>query len=275
MSKPIAFTQGLSSEYAELFGSSTVRPEKKTEINNVVSKIVSAWGRYQSVGKAVGCPAHLVALIHTMECGLSFDRHLHNGDPLTSRTTHVPAGRPTKGKPPFSWEESAVDALTEHGIGAWSDWSVPGLCYILERYNGFGYRNNHPDVKSPYLWSYTTAYTSGKYVADGSFDRNAVSKQPGAIAIFKTLIQLKPYNPVASSHPYGGKLLKQGSTGEAVKQVQDRLVQLGCLSQGIEPAGTFGPLTANGVIVFQNKSGLAIDGKVGPDTWAALFKDAN
>ena len=42
---------------------------------------------------------------------LDFNRHLHNGDPLSSRTTHIPQNRPVKGKPPFTWEESTIDVL--------------------------------------------------------------------------------------------------------------------------------------------------------------------
>ena len=42
-------------------------------------------------------------------------------------------------------------------------------------------------VPNPYLWSFTTEYIKGKYVADGRYDPNAVSKQPGVAAIMKDL----------------------------------------------------------------------------------------
>jgi lysozyme family protein len=57
-------------------------------------------------------PWELIAALHEREAGGSFKGHLHNGDPLTGRTYHVPAGRPAKGSPPFTWEASAIDALT-------------------------------------------------------------------------------------------------------------------------------------------------------------------
>ena len=118
--------------------------------------------RYETVGKALGTPWYVVGLIHTMEASGNFGAHLHNGDPLSARTTHVPAGRPKTGTPPFTWEESATDALTMQGFPAWKDWSVPGTLYKLEGYNGWGYHDHHPDVNTPYLWSFSNHYTSGE-----------------------------------------------------------------------------------------------------------------
>jgi len=59
--------------------------------------------------------------------------------------------------------------------------------FKLEGFNGFGYRTRHPEVLIPYLWSFTNHYQKGKFVADGKFDPNAVSKQCGAAAILKPL----------------------------------------------------------------------------------------
>ena len=86
-----------------------------------------------------------------MESSLNFKRHLHNGDPLTARTVHVPSGRPRQGDPPFTWEQSAADALTLRNLGPRTDWSLSGTLYALEGYNGWGYRRYHPEVFSPYL----------------------------------------------------------------------------------------------------------------------------
>jgi len=63
-----------------------------------------------------------------MECGFDFAGHLHNGDPLTDRTTHVPANRPINGTPLFSWQESAVDALTLEGFKQETDWLLHECC---------------------------------------------------------------------------------------------------------------------------------------------------
>jgi lysozyme family protein len=47
-----------------------------------------------AVAGEVGIPWYVVAVIHNMEAGQNLRTHLHNGDSLTARTVHVPAGRP-------------------------------------------------------------------------------------------------------------------------------------------------------------------------------------
>ena len=123
-----------------------------------------------------------------MESGQRFDRHLHNGDPLTARTKHYPPGRPKKGNPPFSWEESAIDALKLQKIHKVFNWDLPTLLYKIEEYNGWGYRKYH-HINSPYLWSWSNHYKSGKYVADGKWSDSAVSAQCGAAVLLKRMEQ--------------------------------------------------------------------------------------
>jgi lysozyme family protein len=121
-----------------------------------------------------------------METGFRFDRHLHNGDPLSAKTVRVPKGRPISGNPPFSWEVSAKDAMEKMGYDRETDWSLSHILYLLEKYNGFGYRIK--GLRTPYLWSYSNLYSTGRYVADGVFDPNAVSKQCGAATMLKALL---------------------------------------------------------------------------------------
>jgi lysozyme family protein len=129
----------------------------------------------------------VIALIHSLEASLNFTTHLHNGDPLTARTIHVPKGHPKTGTPPFKWEDSALDALSLAGFDEHTDWSLPGILFAFEAYNGWGYRQYHPSVLSPYLWSYSNHYTKGKYVADGHFDPDVKSDQCGAAVLLKYL----------------------------------------------------------------------------------------
>ena len=172
-----ALTQGARKQYELLYESCLIRPNRQAAVNQLVTRINASRPRYQKVGKALGIPWYVVGIIHSLEASGNFTRHLHNGDPLTARTTHVPAGRPKTGKPPFTWEQSAIDALRGQGSPTWKDWSVPGTLFELEGYNGFGYRDHHPNVPSPYLWSFSNHYTRGKYVADGRFSPTAVSQQ--------------------------------------------------------------------------------------------------
>ncbi|MCH5377622.1 MAG: hypothetical protein JJ992_27000, partial [Planctomycetes bacterium] len=103
----VNLTAALRSQYRRLFDECAIRADKASEIERIVSRIERNQERYNAVAENTGIPWYFVAVIHSMEASLNFSKHLHNGDPLTARTTHVPAGRPRTGSPPFSWEESA------------------------------------------------------------------------------------------------------------------------------------------------------------------------
>ena len=62
-------------------------------------------------------------------------------------------------------------------------------------------------------------------------------------------------------------LLKKGSRGEEVKQLQTAL--------GIGSDGVFGSGTETAVKKFQKDNGLAVDGLVGPGTWEAIGIDTD
>lgn len=185
----IPFTEALRTEYETLFNSCVVRPENVQVVDQIIASLEANRNRYQKVGNKSGIPWYFVAAIHNMESSQSFTRHLHNGDPLTARTVHVPANRPKTGQPPFAWEESAADALFVRKLGSGNDWSLAGTLYQLEGYNGWGYRLHHPHVLSPYLWSFSNHYKSGKYIADGTWSDVAVSKQCGAAVILRRMAE--------------------------------------------------------------------------------------
>jgi lysozyme family protein len=185
----VPLTDDLRQQYQTLFNSCVVNPGRQAVVESTIARIMPNQARYQSVAGPLGMPWFFVAVIHNMECSLNFNCHLHNGDPLTARTVHVPAGRPPSGQPPFTWEQSATDALTVEGFANKTDWTLPAILYRLEAYNGFGYRNRVPPINTPYLWSFSNQYTSGKFVADRQFDPNAVSSQCGAAVILFQMVQ--------------------------------------------------------------------------------------
>ncbi len=187
----VKYTQALAQEYIRLYKSCIIRPEHFAEVDRLVDRLIAHKSRYEAVGEKLGIPWYFIAVIHNMESGQDFSRHLHNGDPLSARTRHVPAGRPPYGKPPFTWEESAEDALRMRRLNRVSDWSLPHLLYELEGYNGWGYRLYHPYVLSPYLWSFSNHYTSGKYVADGRWSDTAKSRQCGAAVLLHRMEERK------------------------------------------------------------------------------------
>ncbi len=184
-------TAALRAEYQQLFDTAVIRPRHQAAVEALAARIEANRIHYDAIEAELAIPWQVVGLIHAMEASppLSMKGHLHNGDPLTARTVHVPAGRPLNGSPPFSWKESALDALRMEKFHQWRDWSVPGTLYRLERYNGWGYRRYHPEVLSPYLWSFTTHYDRGKYLADGRFSDTARSKQCGAVALLRRLME--------------------------------------------------------------------------------------
>ena len=177
----------LKDEYSNLWAEMAIRRDKLPEVDAIVERIVGHKDTYRRVEGLSRVPWFVIAIIHNLEAGGDFTRHLHNGDPLTARTVHVPAGRPSSGNPPFTWEQSAIDALEYDGLTRVTDWSTEHLAYLFENFNGWGYRLYHPHVKSPYLWSYSNHYTSGKYIGDGQWSETAVSRQCGAMVLLKRL----------------------------------------------------------------------------------------
>lgn len=175
-----------AAEYAQFFTSMIIDTSRSTEIQTIAHRIEQGISRYKTVADAVGVTYWpLVGIIHNLESSGNFNTHLYNGDPLSHRTVNRPVGRPMTGEPPFTWEFSAIDALRYEGFDTWHDWTVLGMAYMLERYNGFGYRNHH--VPSPYLWAGSSIYVKGFYTHDGVFDPNAVSRQIGGMTMIKFL----------------------------------------------------------------------------------------
>ena len=153
---------------------------------NIAYNIEHNFYRYKEVSEKTGVPVEVIGAIHSLESDLDFRTVLHNGERIIGKnrkTRLVP-----KGRGPFeTWEEAAIDALKMKKNIMPKKWAIGETLNFLEKFNGLGYRKYHKDVNSPYLWSGTTCYTKGKYVADGKFSPTAVSKQVGAVAILKYL----------------------------------------------------------------------------------------
>lgn len=187
----VFFTEQLAAEYRDLWDKMVVRATKIPAADKIVDVIAANRERYQKVEAKTEVPWFFIAVVHSLEGSLSFKTHLHNGDSLKSRTVHVPKGRPVTGSPPFAWEDSAVDAVRCENLHYWTNWTLEGVLYKLEAFNGFGYRNCHPGVRSPYLWSFSNQYSQGKYVADGEWSDSAVSDQCGAAVLLRRMLDRK------------------------------------------------------------------------------------
>jgi lysozyme family protein len=146
----------------------------------------NAKGRYQTVSTKTGVPWAFIAVAHERESSQDWTASLAQGDPWNRVSVHVPAGRG-----PFkSWEEAAIDALVNCAPYAArnKDWSIGGTLTMLEQYNGLGYASR--GMPSPYIWSGTDQYRSGKYVRDGVFDPNAIDQQLGCAGLLLAMMAL-------------------------------------------------------------------------------------
>lgn len=152
-------------------------------LTRICDDIESNKNRYLAVEKVTNVPWNLVGALHYRECGLSFNKYFGNGDPLERVSIHVPAGR----GPFATWELGAVDALKLGSLGDIANWTLPMMLKHAEAYNGLGYLRYHPAILSPYIWSFTTLYSKGKYAADGKWDPELVDAQIGVAAILMEL----------------------------------------------------------------------------------------
>lgn len=183
-----------AAEYRKRWAEAKIDPDRRAEVFAIARKIIAVRDRYSDAARATRVPWWFIAIAHYRESGLRFDRHLHEGSPLTARTKFVPIGRPLA--PPadgktYTFTESAIDALTMPGknFDRIKVWDIVEVSLRLEQYNGFGYRGK--GIPSPYLYAATNQSTElGKYVRDGVFDRSAPDRQVGCIAIMLALQEL-------------------------------------------------------------------------------------
>jgi lysozyme family protein len=156
-------------------------------LDSVAHRLVNAKSRYESVRTASGVPWQVVAVIHQRESAQSWLASLAQGDPWSRPSIHQPH------RPAFSsWEAAAEDALEvcPPHAAQWGDWSIGGALTLLEQYNGLGYANlNRP---SPYIWSATNEYLSGKYTSDGHYDPHAIDQQAGCAALLIRMTIIDP-----------------------------------------------------------------------------------
>lgn len=191
--------ESLKAEYAHMWAHMDIDASRVSVAQSKAQKIINGKNRYQILEAKTNVPWYFIGLLHLRESDCDFNTHLHNGDPLSKRTYHVPAGRPLKGSAPFSFEFSAIDALEQKSYHKITDWSIERIAYCLEKYNGFGYRSR--GFPSAYLWASTDQYKSGKFIFDGpkGWRPNVVDKQLGAMAVLKCIMDMEQIAPETSA----------------------------------------------------------------------------
>ncbi|MGF1660797.1 MAG: peptidoglycan-binding protein [Rubrimonas sp.] len=295
--------------YAAAFKAMAIRPDWEGRADLAARALLrpDAVTRYRAVEARTGAPWWFVGALHLMEASQNFNRHLHNGDPLDAPTVRHPPGRPFGWRPGMSWEESAADALTGEGrLDGVRDWSVGAALEQAERWNGLGYRRR--GLWSPFLWSGSTYYSRGRFVADGVFDPDADSAQAGVAVLLRRLAELDvlqtpksapavvrpasaltaPRAPAPDLAPFPHAAdeldfpMKAGETIQlgmglgrrksAANKAKVRKVQEWLSFHGpiLVVDGEFGDATALAVAEFQRRAALPETGEVDEELWALL-----
>lgn len=156
------------------------------EFAEVAHRLVAAKQRYITVQNRTGVPWFFIAVIHEREASQNFNTQLGQGDPLHSKSVHVPVGRG-----PFdTWEDGAIDALVKCSpfSARNMDWSPGGLLTETEKYNGLAYANH--GVPSPYVWSGTNQYIAGKILVDHGPIEPVADKQLGCAGLIMAMMDL-------------------------------------------------------------------------------------
>ena len=114
--------------------------------------------------------------------------------------------------------------------------------------------------------------------ADGMVGRQTWYKISYIYVSVKDLAELtsegETSNGTLSDGTWGGTVLRTGSTGSAVEQLQfwlNTLAQYDSAIHSVTVDGVFGSGTAAAVRAFQRKYGLTVDGVVGRTTWTEVY----
>ena len=180
----------IEAQYFALWATVQLSGSRLSEIDATITRLMRGQARYEYVALRTPkrMPWVVIALLHLRECDLNFSQHLHNGDPLSTRTVRVPKGRPLSAGP-WTWEQSAFDALRNDRIDAIVNWDIAQILGAMERYNGLGYRKK--GLRSPYIWGATNHQQLGKYVRDGVFDPDVMDRQLGVAALLHRMCTTK------------------------------------------------------------------------------------
>jgi lysozyme family protein len=238
-------------------------------LDQVATQLLAAKTRYQTVSAQTSVPWPVIAVIHERECSQNWNLSIAQGDPWNQVSVHVPAGR----GPFTSWEQAAIDALVncEH-MDQWSHWdTLGGVLTRLEMYNGTGYAAmNRP---SPYVWSRTDQYVSGKYVADHDFDPSVIDVQQGCAGLLARMMAQDP-TILADFPSWGAPPAQPSLTGadgvlHDTRWLQSTLNQLGANPQ-LTTDGGWGPHTITALKTYQTAAGIAASGRYNLPTLDSL-----
>ena len=241
----------LSPEYATLWDTMEITRDHAV-IEKTAKRIIAFKAKYEAIEAATNVPWYVVGIMDMREAGGGCCKHLHNGDPLTAPTVQVPANRPS-GKGPFTWQDSAIDALKIKKFDKITAWTVEQMAFCFEKYNGFGYRAKDKNIPSPYLWGGTNHQAPGKYIADHVFSKTVMDPQIGCMPLLKQIAEMEGVelvsaygatsDPTESSPASNRKAEPKPVATQIIEAVKDNpgLVTIATAGTGGAVAATNGP----------------------------------
>lgn len=188
---PGLIPRSLREDYDTRWRAMIVLPDRMAAADAIARRMASREARYRAVTDPMGAPWYWLAAVHELEHSGRFTTSMIVTDPID-----VPPGEPIPDSniSDAQWDDTARDLLRSRGLSSlrsstsWTDWSLAGLAYQWERFSGFGYRSH--DVPTPYLWSFSNQYTTGKFIRAGVFSPTTTSQQAGALVLLRRLIDL-------------------------------------------------------------------------------------
>lgn len=174
-----------------LWDTAEVLPSQVFRVDKAIALYRANKSRYEKISdmRDGKMPPAVIFVLHGRESTWSFKRHLHEGSPLTGRTRYVPKGRPKHGNPPFTFEDSAEDALYILKDMENVNWaSVDAALHAIEKFNGLGYY--YRGVVSPYVHAGNNHYKGGKFYADHKYSSKVWDKQLGCATILKRMSEV-------------------------------------------------------------------------------------
>ena len=208
------------------------------DVSAIVDRILDNMERYVGVVRGTNVPAGWVYLAHAMEASCDFTKQIFNGAKFGKP---VAAGASIYG-PWTSWEDSVRDAISYGKLSLIKNWDFETLFGELEEWNGWGYA--YKGKNSPYICSgLESGRGVGKFVADGKYDPNAVSQQPGAMLILHMLRARNTVPMEVVLHPTDVTISFTTKNSVTVKGLQKYLNEY--FGRELIVDGDCGPMTAD------------------------------
>lgn len=189
-----------TADYIRQIENDQLTDEQKRELQEIREAYLRNKNRYERISQESGLiPPEVIAAIHYRENATDFLNgdfkvYLHNGDPLGTPSPNVPY--PDFGKNAF--DEAALDALEGYD-------NVSGTNYLENRATSLNLTSDSRDLTAMvtytsffqgwenypnnYVYSGTSIYQSGVYVADHVYDENVVDQNYGTYLVLKTLVE--------------------------------------------------------------------------------------